>query len=83
MSGATCALCGEDCDCRARGMVCDCSVCNRRPGRPPSTDRSPGRGGRAVRVNLSATEHAAYVAAAHPLTVSAWMRALALAAVRP
>jgi len=54
-----------------------------KPGRPPSTDRSPGRGGRAVRVNLSATEHAAYVAAAHPLTVSAWMRALALAAVRP
>ena len=38
-----------------------------KPGRPP-TDRSPGRWGRAVRVNLSAAEHAAYVAAAHPLS---------------
>ena len=54
-----------------------------KPGRPPTTDRSPGRGGTAVRVNLSAAEHAAYVAAAHPLTVAAWLRALALAAVQP
>ena len=46
-------------------------------GRPPTTDRSPGRGGIAVRVNLSALEHAAYVMAAHPQTVAAWLRMLA------
>ncbi len=54
-----------------------------RLGRPPSTDRSPGRGGTAVRVNLSATEHAAYSAAAYPLTVSAWLRMLAANATHP
>ena len=54
-----------------------------KPGRPPTTDRSPGRGGIAVRVNLSALEHAAYVAAAHPLTVAAWLRSLALRATQP
>jgi hypothetical protein len=36
-----------------------------------------------VRVNLSAAEHAAYRVAAHPLTVAAWLRALAVAAVQP
>ena len=52
-------------------------------GRPPSTDRSPGRGGVAVRVNLSAAEHALYVLAAHPLTVSTWLRMLAANATHP
>ena len=52
-------------------------------GRPPTTDRSPGRGGVAVRVNLSAAEHAAYVLAAHPQTVAAWLRMLAENATHP
>ena len=54
-----------------------------KPGRPPTTDRSPARGGLAVRVNLSAAEHATYAAAAHPLTVAAWLRSLALRATSP
>ena len=52
-------------------------------GRPPTTDRSPARGGLAVRVNLSAEEHARYTTAAHPLTVAAWLRQLAQRATSP
>tara|TARA_R110000868_G_C10696136_1_gene748757 strand:+ start:617 stop:856 length:240 start_codon:yes stop_codon:yes gene_type:complete len=54
-----------------------------KPGRPPTTDRSPARGGIAVRVNLSAEEHARFTAAAHPLTVAAWLRQLAQRATSP
>jgi len=52
-------------------------------GRPPTTDRSPGRGGTSVRVNLSAAEYATYAAAAHPLTVAAWLRSIAERMTRP
>ena len=52
-------------------------------GCPPTTGRSPGRGGIAVRVNLSAEEHARYTTAAHPLTVAAWLRQLAQRATSP
>ena len=36
-----------------------------------------------MRVNLSAAEHAAYAAAARPLTVAAWLRSLAVRATQP
>lgn len=50
--------------------------------RPPTTDRSPGRGGRTVSVRLSAAEYylIAAMARAAGVSVPEYVRALALAA---
>lgn len=75
-----CPLCGEDCGCRGRGMVCFCPVCRPKQGRPVTTQRGRTAGGREARCWLSAAEYSEIerLAEARGVTVSGLVRCLLL-----